>query len=294
METLGHFLKSQREQSQLSQEEVAMQTRIPLTHIQSIEADQFDRLPNGVSAKGFLRLYARCVGASETTILRRFSELAPAPPALAAEPTGQKRGPSLPSDYLQVAPATHRTSPLRIVLLVCVAVVLIGFGIQTFWPTLEPARSPKVESPASLPAPAAVVEETASLARPEPAEEVGGVEASPPSATPETASITPPQEAALPPTAVATGEDSGSPPSSLAPLLLDIEAMERTWVRIVIDGRETWDVTLAPKEKVSWAAKKDFLLTLGNAGGVIVRLDGKALAPLGPRGKVVRDVRLVR
>jgi hypothetical protein len=294
METLGHFLKSQREQSQLSQEEVATQTRIPLTHIQSIEADQFDRLPHGVSAKGFLRLYARCVGANETTILRRFSERTPAPPAPVTEPTGQKHSPSLPSDYIQIAPATRRTSPLRIVLWACAAVVLIGFGIQTLWPELEPSRSPGVESPVSIPAPAAVVEETASLDPPKPAKEGGGVETAPPSAMPKPSSLTPPQEAALPPTAAATGESRSGAPSAPPPLLLDIEAMEKTWVRIVIDGRETWDVTLAPKEKVSWAATKGFLLTLGNAGGVIVRLNGKTLAPLGPRGKVVRDLRLVR
>jgi cytoskeletal protein RodZ len=298
METLGHFLKSQREQSQLSQEDVAIQTRIPLIHIQSIEADQFDRLPHGVSAKGFLRLYARCVGASETTILRRFSEVAPASSAPAAESAEHKGGPSLPSSYLQVAPSTHRTSPLRIVLLVCVAVVLIGFGIQMmFFQTLEPTRSPEVESPVSVPEPPAVSEKAESPDSPDTTAEVGGeVDPSPAPATPESSVIAPPQETALPPTETASvpKKTAEAAPPSTSPLLLDIEAKEKTWVRIVIDGRETWDMTLAPKEKVSWAAKEEFRLTLGNAGGVSVRLNGKALAPLGARGKVVRDIRLVR
>ena len=61
-----------------------------------------------------------------------------------------------------------------------------------------------------------------------------------------------------------------------------------------VDGKETWDVLLKPQEKLEWQAEGEFLLTVGNAGGVQVRFDGKDLGALGPRGKVVRDLRLAR
>ena len=43
-------------------------------------------------------------------------------------------------------------------------------------------------------------------------------------------------------------------------------------------------------ESRTFEARKTFRLTLGNAGGVRVSVDGRPLAPLGRSGQVVRDV----
>lgn len=85
MESLGHYLRSERELRQLSLEEIAQTTRIPLRMLQHIESDQLDRLPGEVFTRGFLKSYARSVGLSADEVLARYGErqsrpeVAPAP-----------------------------------------------------------------------------------------------------------------------------------------------------------------------------------------------------------------------
>ncbi len=73
-------------------------------------------------------------------------------------------------------------------------------------------------------------------------------------------------------------------------LTLQILAAETTWVSVASDGAEKPALLLAPGDIRLFDAKKDFRVTLGNAGGVELSLNGHLLPPLGKRGHVVRDV----
>ena len=72
--------------------------------------------------------------------------------------------------------------------------------------------------------------------------------------------------------------------------LYEVRAIEATWVRIQPDGGEPTEETLAPGAVREWRSTGRFRVTLGNAGGVELELDGQALPALGERGRVVRDV----
>lgn len=74
MESLGHYLRSERELRQLSLEEIAQTTRIPLRMLQHLEADQHDQLPGEVFTRGFLKSYARSVGLPVDEVLSRYGE----------------------------------------------------------------------------------------------------------------------------------------------------------------------------------------------------------------------------
>jgi hypothetical protein len=78
------------------------------------------------------------------------------------------------------------------------------------------------------------------------------------------------------------------------PLVLDLEATELSWVVIQIDGGSPQEALLRPGEKAKWKAQDQFILTLGNAGGVKAELNGKPQKPFGPSGKVARDILLKR
>ncbi len=69
MESLGGYLKKQRELQQLSVAEIAQTTRIPARVLRLMEDDRFDELPADVFVRGFLRAYARAVGLEETEVL---------------------------------------------------------------------------------------------------------------------------------------------------------------------------------------------------------------------------------
>jgi len=72
-ETIGSFLKRQRELRQMSQAEVARVTRIPGSTLESIECDRFDELPGEVFARGFLKSYAQAVGVVPAEVLARYT-----------------------------------------------------------------------------------------------------------------------------------------------------------------------------------------------------------------------------
>jgi hypothetical protein len=86
-------------------------------------------------------------------------------------------------------------------------------------------------------------------------------------------------------------EGSGATEGQLA---LDLEAIELSWVVIQIDGGSPQEALLRPGEKATWKGQDQFILTLGNAGGVKAELNGKPQKPFGPSGKVARDIVIKR
>lgn len=82
--------------------------------------------------------------------------------------------------------------------------------------------------------------------------------------------------------------------SSDGQLLLDLEANELSWVVVQVDSGSPQEALLRPGEKAHWKGQEQFILTLGNAGGVKAELNGKPLKPFGPSGKVARDVVIKR
>jgi cytoskeleton protein RodZ len=88
-----------------------------------------------------------------------------------------------------------------------------------------------------------------------------------------------------------------APLASSAPagdLVLVIEAVESSWVSARIDGGDTKEVFLQPGQKVIWKASDHFLVSFGNAGGVKIQFNGKAIPPFGPKGAVDKDVKIRR
>jgi len=73
-----------------------------------------------------------------------------------------------------------------------------------------------------------------------------------------------------------------------------IRAVEPTWIRVQTDEGRTAEELLQPGASREWMAQRRFLVTLGNAGGVELTLNGKALPPLGPKGTVIQRLELPR
>jgi cytoskeletal protein RodZ len=73
METVGQYLRRQRESKQMSIEEIARSTRVPMSSVERIESDQFDELPGEVFVRGFLKSYARSLGVSSDDVLAKYT-----------------------------------------------------------------------------------------------------------------------------------------------------------------------------------------------------------------------------
>lgn len=71
---------------------------------------------------------------------------------------------------------------------------------------------------------------------------------------------------------------------------LDLEARESAWVSITdVDGRHLYVGVLQANESRSIDLTKGATLRTGNAGGLIIRFNGKEIGAIGPAGKI-RDV----
>jgi cytoskeletal protein RodZ len=65
---------------------------------------------------------------------------------------------------------------------------------------------------------------------------------------------------------------------------------EPSWIEISADGEKVFGGTISAGVSRKFEARKTFSITLGNAGGVRVSIDGRPLAPLGRPGQVVRNI----
>lgn len=74
MESIGRYLRRERELRQVSLEELAQTTRIPLKMLQHIEGDDFEKLPGEIFARGFLKCYARALGIAPDEVLAVYSQ----------------------------------------------------------------------------------------------------------------------------------------------------------------------------------------------------------------------------
>ncbi|UCF91986.1 MAG: DUF4115 domain-containing protein [Desulfobacterales bacterium] len=69
----GRYLQAIRLEKKISLEKVAAETRIRVGTLRLIEQEAHDRLPDKVFVKGFLRAYAKAIGADGEEAVRRYA-----------------------------------------------------------------------------------------------------------------------------------------------------------------------------------------------------------------------------
>lgn len=317
MESIGEFFKQVRETKGLTIDEVASKTRIRTDFVKALEEGNFAKLPDQVFARGFVRSYARSLGLDEDDAIHRFTQSAGA--------FYDKQGERERLKVRQAEEDRKRKANRKAV------AIAIGIAILTLIFLLSREQSSLLVRRSSSDLPAPTSKRTAPpISEPQEAPPSRQAEAVPPvSPTPPASSRTKPSE---PPTGSAkvaeentAGPATGSPPTvSAAPeppapvppslgsdgplggislegsaategqLVLDLEATELSWVVVQIDGGSPQEALLRPGEKARWKGQDQFILTLGNAGGVKAELNGKPQKPFGPSGKVARDIVIKR
>ena len=63
--------------------------------------------------------------------------------------------------------------------------------------------------------------------------------------------------------------------------------IEPTWIRVRTDDGRTMEETIPAGQVREWVSTGPFTLTVGNAGGINLELNGRALPPLGASGVVI-------
>lgn len=70
------------------------------------------------------------------------------------------------------------------------------------------------------------------------------------------------------------------------PVTVSIYAKENAWVRVMVDGKEKFEGTLAKGTQRSWTAGDSLTLRTGNAGAVLVAFNNQQAKQLGQPGEV--------
>ncbi len=295
IKSVAMLLRQTREHHGISVRDAAEALNIPVHYLQALEGG--DRLPTDPTYLiPFLRAYVTYLGLDPNTVVRQFMiELQK------SEAVRVKKPPDSP-----LSPARFSAWIIPLMLFVGSLVGLSFFirsaDLRAWWPLWQPqdtAPVPLAELPDNVQQ--GVVREPVEAEPQEPAVEPATTH----SEDTQTASLSieqedegqPPESApgpSLPPTDALPSRPQDSQISQVSPGVhqLHIEALEKTWLRVVIDKDLPQEVLLQPNEQVRWEAKKNFTLTVGNAGGVELTFDGTRLPPLGRSGEVVRQLRL--
>jgi cytoskeleton protein RodZ len=276
MASLGAYLRELREKRGTSLEEIARSTRVAGRYLTSLEAEDFEALPAPVFTRGFIRAYCQLFGVAPDEALGLYDEREGAPPA-AAPPSPRviaaARGARpKPAGVASAAAANTEEPRSRSAVLVSfVLLVVLGMALFALTLMIQPGR----DVDRRVATPAAPDSRTVEL----PAPATPGVPVPPATGTAPPAPVTgPPVEVMAPPPQSA---------NFTSPYRLVARAVESTWIRVrTEDGRST-EETVPAGEVREWVSSRPFVLTVGNAGGITLELNGRELPSLGARGAVI-------
>jgi cytoskeletal protein RodZ len=257
MSNFGATFRKARETAGLPLEKIAAETRISTRFLQAIESESFELLPGGIFNRGFIRSYAEYLGLDPEQAVADYDRMS----ATVQEP-------------LEVLRNVERESSRKSdrYLIPAAAAILVVSVIAYYVVTRKPATN--VEEQASAAA-AAVKAETP------PAE---AITAPIPDTAPKPEPVTVPVQ--QPPAVVPS-----PPPPPQAGLALDVNAKNLTWIKVTADGTVVFADVLQSGTERRFSAERSINITIGNAAGATLKINGRDLGRLGTEGQV-REFRI--
>jgi len=290
-ETLGKYLKNQRESKKISLREVANNTRVRENLLKAIEEDQYHLLPPATYVKGFLLAYAKYLRLDPNEILLRYERVLkgepdtppptePPKPKQKIPPTEppkpkEKIPPTEPPKPKQEIPPIQPSKPKQKVLWNTkqtwviggvVVASLIVFYLFFPYPSKLPIK-PIPEKP--------IIEEKLPITPSPPVIATTPVPGEKP-VVEEKQPLAP----SLPVPATTSVPEKKT-------FSLQLKAVEETWVRLQVDDQSEKEMTFKAGEGISVQASNRIRIIIGNAGGLDLILNGKPLDKFGKSGEVL-------
>lgn len=285
--TVGQLLRAAREARGISREQAASATRIKPVFLGAMENDDYHLLPDERYLLRFLGEYATYLELDPQEVQRRFSrQIARGSGSLAVLPGKQT-----------VTLSLRRLLPGLLVLAILIPSVFIVLSILGEQPreTRQPEApeapqevsvAPPVDTPPS-PSREIVAEDPVATITPAVPDQPVSSDTPPSRET-----VTEDPVATVTPAVPDQPVSSDARGAAEAGHILRAEAKEMTWMLVTIDGGETKDVLLQAGETWVWRAQQGFVVTIGNAAGVSLILNGRPVPSLGRPGEVIRNLRL--
>jgi cytoskeleton protein RodZ len=281
----GANLKRERELRAISLEEISKATKISIRLLGAIEMDRYDILPESIFRKSFIKGYAKYLGMNEDKVLQEYilATQTASPPATEEKSSGGK-------SYLRPPDNVRWIIPGFVALLIVLAIYCHFVGsvdkenVRTIESSAKPASSASPVQGLSSPTSQPTVNPPSNSASPNTG--VAGVPTQT-SVSPVTGSsrsqLKVLGELAKKPDAAPAASQTPAPASELA---LGIDATEKCWISVSSGDLPLYSGLLQPEQSKKFSIQKPLKLTLGNAGGVRLSINGKPLASVGKPGEV--------
>jgi cytoskeleton protein RodZ len=292
MSELGRRLAEARTAKGLSLADVEQITRIRQKWLEALENGEYSKLPRGAVARGFLRTYAAYLGLDVQAVLSLYTEESgdAGDGTFVAEPGKPRLVDYRPLEVELIdAVPDNRWVPWVVALLLVVALAAGAWWFLSRNPGWNPLASlgppPAATATATRTATAWIVTATpaATITLPVPEASTAG-EAVVPAAT---SDILPLPTPTVPATPQPTPRPTATPEVVGSAIAAEVRALQRAWVRVVVDGAVAEEGFLAPNDVRTWEAAQSILIRTGNGGGVNLTLNGEDLGAMGNVGQVV-------
>jgi cytoskeletal protein RodZ len=258
MDGIGEILRQARERKGAALDQIEEATKIKKRYLLALEHEEWDRMPGRVYAKGFLRSYARYLGLDEKILADMFElsmrdtgrESAREAAKAPASPAASQKSASFPKGEGagRRREVDLKNKPkLRTVLILCLLSALILYFAQWAYKTWYLAGREEND-----PGPSGII--------------------------------------TLPPTEVGptwpTAEPETEPVIPLS-FTLELVATEDCWLRLRDQEQQIYEGTLRTGETIAFPELQKIELRLGNAGGVVIILNGLELPSQGQSGQII-------
>ena len=148
MESIGRYLREEREFRNLSLEEVSKFTRIRKEFLNAIEEDRYELLPPAIYVKGYLTAYARYLGLDPNDTVLRYQKYLKELTVSEENRLEQQK----PKPPRQVSFPTKRTMPYLILAILSTMTVFTVFFISRIpQASFRPSLIQKEPAPAAMP-----------------------------------------------------------------------------------------------------------------------------------------------
>ncbi len=300
MTDIGATLRAAREAQGLTLADVEARTRIRARMLEDLENNDLDLVRGDPHLRGFLGNYARFLGLDPAPMLESLGITSQTMP----NPRSAARDSRYLAEPLQTSPV-----PLGRILFTLAVLLALGFaafylwGPQSFRDTLL-ASANRIAGPTASPAITAIVSPTADIAMTNtpvvvtqtittttiiepfrsPTPEDGGATAVP------TATLPPrtptPDAEAIAATETAVAQATAD---TFQGVVVRAEFLEDSYIYLQADDNPDliFDGVLPAGETAEWRGNQEIYITIGNAGGVRVNVNGQDLGVLGEPGEVV-------
>jgi cytoskeletal protein RodZ len=275
----GPLLRQAREQRGLSLQQVAATTKISARVLDALERNDPSKLPGGIFSRAFVRAYAKEVGLDPEETVTRFVAAFP-PDVEDMTPTAAR---TVDAESFE----SGRRTAITVFQLVGLSILILVVALV--YMNLRPSTAAPEPPPAPVPAPSV---SAAPVPRAEPTvtpAEPTGPPSAPAGATQTPAGTTQTAASGASSPIVPEARPASAPamaPTPDAPVALSVAADEDCWVSLTVDGTKVVARVLSAGERLQYRGRL-MILSVGNAGGLSLTINGKPSRALGARGQVL-------